>query len=474
MIDLYDKLSNVCSGKKFCIVDECLKQLEAIHLNADRNFHHPILNQLKTMFMFECDILLNLLQVHTSIQNWKFLDSMFLLQEAHNKLNMMANKRDNMINNMNNSALIKPQSANLFSPLLSNSAATNNASAIRRNLTNSSLSSSGSSNLSVLLTSTATNNGSTNHSPILSTPLNHFNYSNQYSTTVNQQMSKMPPRNFNSTSMPILIQWLNRYKLFLLSKYSFYFHSLLIMHLAPISSFTASIGSTLNYNSNTNYSQMESTMIKLCSKHLYDFHVKIVQFVRKMDPSNVILIFDTHDRDEFSLSGYRSPYLKKEIPKGNFNFNVIHWFNVFLGINSLPIIYSYPDEFSKYRIPSLIMIMNRRNEELNSHDSVVIEQDKPSDGLPPSTQSGCSAIINNNQITTNSSCINQPSSPTSLSQNQLPNATYFLVKPDPDFIMALICEQKKMDKDTHIVTFMQEMTTLLKGAKIFASLRNGK
>lgn len=98
------------------------------------------------------------------------------------------------------------------------------------------------------------------------------------------------------------------------------------------SSFSASIANSASsltsfnhhghqgHSSSANYAAMEAHMRALCAKQCppFDFHSKIAQFVRKMDCCYVILIFDINDQEEFNVSGYRSPFLKKELPVGEF------------------------------------------------------------------------------------------------------------------------------------------------------------
>lgn len=87
MIDLYDRLSSIClGGRKFVLLEDVHRVLKETHISADRNFHHPVLNRLKAMFMFEADVLLSLLTVHMSIQSWRFLEALFKLQDASNKV----------------------------------------------------------------------------------------------------------------------------------------------------------------------------------------------------------------------------------------------------------------------------------------------------------------------------------------------------------------------------------------------------
>lgn len=117
------------------------------------------------------------------------------------------------------------------------------------------------------------------------------------------------------------------------------------------------------------------------------------------------------------------------------------------------------------------MIMTDRFKDLNSSEGVVVEHDKPNSdeqltsGAQTSASSTTARQLNSNQ--------HQYGSNNNSSGNPLPNATYFLIRPDPDFTLAMICEQKKAERDSHIVAFLQELTILLKGTKIFTSLRNG-
>ena len=114
--------------------------------------------------------------------------------------------------------------------------------------------------------------------------------------------------------------------------------------------------------------------------------------------------------------GYHSPYKTFESPKG---------------IDSFPVIYCYPTEMTKSHLPPLIMIINNKNKELNSSDSVV-----------------------------------------SLFDHQL-NSTYFLIRPDPRITLTVVLETKKSPKDTYICNFMQEMCCQLRNNKVLAALKPG-
>lgn len=94
--------------------------------------------------------------------------------------------------------------------------------------------------------------------------------------------------------------------------------------------------------------------------------------------------------------------------------------------------------------------MNNRMKELNTSDTVVIEHDSNN-------------TIGNSSTGSSSNHHNQLSG--------LQNASYFLVRPDPNYTMALICESKR--NDTQIIVFMQDICASLRETKILTSLRSG-
>ncbi|CAG2167433.1 unnamed protein product [Oppiella nova] len=97
-------------------------------------------------------------------------------------------------------------------------------------------------------------------------------------------------------------------------------------------------------------------MKTVCSKQSIDYIQKVITFQRKTDAQFVALLFDTHGLEDYKGFGYHSPYKSFESPKG---------------IDSIPIIYSYPLEVPKSHLPTLIMIMNNKSKELNTSDSLV-------------------------------------------------------------------------------------------------------
>lgn len=346
MIDFYERLTNInqVSNGKFWKIDECLQMLIDIHNRAD--FSHPVFRRIKMMLMFESEILIALLQAHQYIQQWKYLESLFSLQDAHNKINRMANPKEFFFGNtLLAPIVVNSTSAGSQKPSPSSPVVTNLSSLTRcRNIgTSSSLSSSGSSNLSAPF---AKDSGD-NHSPI--SPNTNFIYpvkehinltSNLVGNTTTGkhlfQRDHKPIAITDFKSIPLLIQWFHKFKLFLLSKYTFYFHSLLMVHLTPVQSasvssvtqsFTSITSSTSlsslisqNTSSASNYNQTELFMRNLCVKCLpFDFHTKIVHFIRKLDSSYFVVILNTNGQ-AISLTGYQSPYIQNDIPQGKFKY----------------------------------------------------------------------------------------------------------------------------------------------------------
>ncbi|KAH9418619.1 hypothetical protein DERP_003944 [Dermatophagoides pteronyssinus] len=469
---------------KFIQLDDFLQTINDLHSRAEDSFHHPVLTRLKIMFMFECDIILALLRCHHFIQKWRYMESLFALQEAHNKISRLANPKEFFFENQMLLSMVagntigsgtvivngsQTQSKQYSPPTTdgqttkSNQTGVNSASGQNNQMSlgASSLSSSSSSNLSV------PNSSGRPYSP-LSPNQTHFVYPNNitgtamhpgssssssttpsststkflFRTVQQQQQGHQHYSGFSSSmfldtkSIPSLIQWFNRFKLFLLSKYSFYFHSLLMIHLTPIQSSssniiqsmtsTNSLSSLINQSSSSsngiNYQQTDNYMRNLFGKHsnnnnnnannqFYDFHSKIIQFIRKIGSDfqpYIVLIWNLQGKSDISLAGYRSPFIDTVIPQGR---------------SSLPIIYSYPIEFNMNRHPSLIMIMENHSKELNNTDIVVIEHDHP------------------------------------------------------DMTLALVIESKRSinERDqNHMQLFMQDLSLSLRDTKILHSFRMGK
>ncbi|KAI7691035.1 KICSTOR complex protein C12orf66 -like protein [Sarcoptes scabiei] len=424
MIDFYEKLTSFLpvSSDKLCVLEDCLSVLNGIQERADDSFHHPVLSKIKAMLMFECNVLLSLLKANSHLQKWQYLETLFCLQDAHNKINRLSNPKEY---SLGYSLSMSP-----FLPVSSALSTRNRAS--NANSLNSS--SANLSNLPYQMNTGNQNMMSSHQKDGLSSAL---------AATASKNLFQRAY--FETKSIPMLIQWFIKYKLFLLSKYSFYFHSLLLVHLTPIQSSSnsvsqsitssTSLSSLLSQNSNmaSNCSQAEIFIKNVCAKYfIYDFHTKIVQFFKKLDSSQIVLILNAHGID-VSMTGYKSPFIRKEHPQGR---------------DSMPIIYSYPIDSNFNRHPTLIMIMNNRMKELDNGDSVVIEHD--------------SKMISNSEI-------DQIETNTVI---QLP-VTYYMIRPDPSYTLALVCESKRSERDAHIVAFLKEMLFSLRDNKIFANLKAG-
>ena len=115
--------------------------------------------------------------------------------------------------------------------------------------------------------------------------------------------------------------------------------------------------------------------------------------------------------------------------------------------------------------------MNKRADDLNSNDKMIVEHDKQQNGISVSDMSNSShntSISSHKSGSISLSAFNSIQPP-----GNIRNASYYLVRPDPNFTLALICESKRLERDTLFEPFMMEMNTLLKGTKIFSSLKTG-
>ncbi|VDP16539.1 unnamed protein product [Soboliphyme baturini] len=83
---LYEKLSTVGSGKGLSR-EEALACVEDILQKRAGSFHHPVISQLESSFILECEILIHLLRCHLSISQMTFLEPLHNLREAQSRLN---------------------------------------------------------------------------------------------------------------------------------------------------------------------------------------------------------------------------------------------------------------------------------------------------------------------------------------------------------------------------------------------------
>ncbi|XP_067906442.1 KICSTOR subunit 2 [Heterodontus francisci] len=159
-----------------------------------------------------------------------------------------------------------------------------------------------------------------------------------------------------------------------------------------------------------------SEMKALTAKTNPDYCGKISSFIRKYDAENVSLIFDNRGSENFQGHGYHHPHSYREAPKG---------------VDQYPAVVSLPTDRPLIHWPNVIMIMTDRAAELNTLDKVVHFYDDKV------------------------------------------QKTYFLTRPEPQFTIVVIFDSRKSEKDSHFLSFLNELSSSLKNSKPFASLKPG-
>ncbi|KAG3291454.1 hypothetical protein H1C71_012860 [Ictidomys tridecemlineatus] len=159
-----------------------------------------------------------------------------------------------------------------------------------------------------------------------------------------------------------------------------------------------------------------SEMKALTAKANPDLFGKICSFIRKYDAANVSLIFDNRGSESFQGHGYHHPHSYREAPKG---------------VDQYPAVVSLPSDRPVMHWPNVIMIMTDRTTDLNSLEKVVHFYDDKV------------------------------------------QSTYFLTRPEPHFTIVVIFESKKSERDSHFISFLNELSLALKNPKVFASLKPG-
>lgn len=159
-----------------------------------------------------------------------------------------------------------------------------------------------------------------------------------------------------------------------------------------------------------------SEMKALTAKTSPDYFGRISGFIRKHDAVNVSLIFDNRGSESFQGHGYHHPHSYREAPKG---------------VDQFPAVVSLPSDRPVTHWPNVIMIMSDRAAELNTLDKVVHFYDDKV------------------------------------------QSTYYLTRPEPHFTIIVIFDSKKSEKDSHIVSFLQEVSSSLRNSKPFTYLKPG-
>ncbi|XP_072257390.1 KICSTOR subunit 2 [Pyxicephalus adspersus] len=163
-------------------------------------------------------------------------------------------------------------------------------------------------------------------------------------------------------------------------------------------------------------SRQTSEMKTFTTKTNPDYFGKISSFIRKYDAVNVSLIFDNRGSESFQGHGYHHPDSYREAPKG---------------VDQYPAVVSLPTDRPVMHWPNVIMIMTDKSADLNTLEKVVYFYDEKV------------------------------------------QSTYFLTRPEPHFTFVVIFESKKSEKDSHFISFLNELSHSLKSSRVFASLKPG-
>lgn len=89
LVDVYEKLTEA-SGKKYTSVDGIHFRLSMLHRQYHKYFHHPLLAPIKEGMTLECESLITLIRATIDMQHWRFLPTLYDLQDAQSKLNYWA------------------------------------------------------------------------------------------------------------------------------------------------------------------------------------------------------------------------------------------------------------------------------------------------------------------------------------------------------------------------------------------------
>lgn len=89
LVDVYEKLTET-SGKKYTSVDGIAFRLSMLCRQYHKYFHHPLLAPIKEGMTLECESLMTLIRATIDMQHWRFLPTLYDLQDAQSKLNYWA------------------------------------------------------------------------------------------------------------------------------------------------------------------------------------------------------------------------------------------------------------------------------------------------------------------------------------------------------------------------------------------------
>lgn len=94
MVDVYEKLTEALT-KKYASVDSVAFRLSMLCRQYHKSFHHPLLGPIKEGITLECESLMTLIRATIDLQHWRFLATLFDLQEAQSKMNYWASNSFN-------------------------------------------------------------------------------------------------------------------------------------------------------------------------------------------------------------------------------------------------------------------------------------------------------------------------------------------------------------------------------------------
>lgn len=201
MVDVYETLTEA-STKKYPSVDSISFHLSMLCRQYHKYFHHPLLAPIKEGMTLEWESLMTLIRATIDMQHWRFLPTLFDLQEAQSKLNYWA------------------------------------------------------------------------------------------SNTFNKEASKRRFKVSKDRSPPRLYEWLCRFREFLVTKFTLYFHATLSRNFPPAS-------------------------FKSCSSKLHvDFYAKLSSYQRKIDAVFIALMYDVSNEEDFRGLGYNYPTSDYTKPHG--------------------------------------------------------------------------------------------------------------------------------------------------------------
>lgn len=110
LIDLYEKFTEA-STKKCASIDSIAFRLSMLCRQYHKSFHHPLLAPIKEGMTLECESLMTLLRATIDLRHWRFLPTLFDLQEAQSKLNYWASNTFNKEASRRRFKVSKSQSA---------------------------------------------------------------------------------------------------------------------------------------------------------------------------------------------------------------------------------------------------------------------------------------------------------------------------------------------------------------------------